>query len=68
MLLSLHDKEPGSLEAMFQTHPLSSKRIAEAKAIIETKHAEHRATAADPSVKELLQMRALLLKTVGGLK
>jgi predicted Zn-dependent protease len=34
VLKSLHETEPSRLEEMFQTHPLSSKRIAEAEQLI----------------------------------
>jgi predicted Zn-dependent protease len=64
VLLSLHDKEAGSLGEMFQTHPLSSKRVARAREFVQTQYAGHRETAADPKANRFRQMRARLLKVV----
>jgi predicted Zn-dependent protease len=68
VLLNLHDKEPGSIAEMFQTHPVSSKRIAEAKEIIRTEHPEARETDADPNAARFRKMRSVLFAAVAGLK
>ncbi len=68
VLLNLNDKEPGSLGEMFQTHPVSSKRIAEATEIIQTEHPEARRTDADPNAARFRKMRSVLFTAVSGLK
>ena len=59
ILKSMHDKEPSSLEEMFLTHPLSSKRIAEAEQLIlddpGTKNASR--DAPDPQEAAFLKVR-----------
>jgi len=47
LLLSLREKEPSKLEAMFSTHPLSSDRVARAKDLIQSNHASARPDAKD---------------------
>ena len=64
ILLNLSDKEPGRLEELMQTHPISSKRIAEAKGMIQKDYASHQQTAADPGKARFMEMRARLLKLV----
>ena len=65
VLLNLHEKEPSKLEELFQTHPISSKRIADATAMIQQDHAAARKTDPDPKAGEFLAMRKLLIDTVG---
>ena len=65
VLLNLSESEPGSLGEMFQTHPLSSKRIANAEAVIQREHPGARPDAPDPGLRRFQNMRALLVKTVG---
>jgi len=64
ILLNLHDKEPGSLEELFQTHPVSSKRIAEAEALIQKEYPRHSRTAADAKKAKFQAMKARLLKAM----
>ena len=61
-LSDLNEKEPGRLTEMFQTHPLSSKRIAEAQAAItaDPAYAQWSKTAADPGADRYRRMKALL--------
>jgi predicted Zn-dependent protease len=61
-LFALHDSEPGSFGEMFQTHPLTSKRINTAKDVIrnDARLSRYSATAPDPNARRFLQMRALL--------
>ncbi|MDY7010960.1 MAG: M48 family metalloprotease [Planctomycetota bacterium] len=67
VLQNLSESESGSLTEMFRTHPLTSKRIAEARDIIEDKHKGFSPSTADPNAARFLQMRSLLLNTVSGL-
>ncbi len=67
VLLNLSKSEPGSMGEMFRTHPLTSKRIAEATDIIEDKHKGFSPSTADPNANRFLEMRRLLLTTVSGL-
>ena len=59
ILKSLHETEPSRVEEMFQTHPLSSKRIAEAEQLIlddpGTKNASR--DAPDPREAAFLKLR-----------
>ena len=59
-LMSLHEKEPGRLGEMFQTHPLTSKRIEEAREFIEDDYSSARRGAADPNAANFLKMRSRL--------
>jgi len=68
ILLGLHDKEPSSLQEMFQTHPLSTKRVAEATEIVQTEYPEARRTDPDPKAARFERMRGLLLRTTPGLR
>jgi len=62
ILLNLSESEPGTLAEMLQTHPLSSKRIAEAKATIEKDYSAHRQTTSDPNKARFTAMKARLLR------
>lgn len=64
ILLNLHESEPGSLEELMQTHPLSSKRIAEVKALIQDKYPAYQATAPDAARGRFLNMKTRLNKVV----
>ena len=59
-LKSLNESEPGILDQMFLTHPLTSKRIAEATNIVKTNHPAAVAAAPDPNVARFLVMKARL--------
>ena len=62
VLYSLHESEPGSLEEMFQTHPLTSKRIEAAKSTItdDEQYSRFKATEPDAQTGLFLQMRKRL--------
>ncbi len=64
VLKNLSDSEPGRFTEMFQTHPLSSKRVAEAEEMIQTdgKLRGYAKDAPDPHAQRFLRMRALLPK------
>jgi predicted Zn-dependent protease len=63
VLLNL-SQEGSSLGEMFASHPLSSKRVDEARQIIEENHPAARATDRDPGEARFQQMRKLLLIAV----
>jgi predicted Zn-dependent protease len=67
VLLNLSESEPGSMTEMFRTHPLTSKRISEAKEIIEDDHEDFSPSKADPNTARFLKMRRLLFSTVSEL-
>ena len=60
VLLDLNEKEPGRLEELFSSHPVSSKRIEQAKALIAENHPDASETETDPYTDRFLKMRALL--------
>jgi len=64
ILLNLSEREPGSLQEMFQTHPLSSKRIAAVKADLASgaMYQGYSQTAADPNTPQFAQMHKRLMK------
>ncbi|HUT02105.1 MAG TPA: M48 family metallopeptidase [Phycisphaerae bacterium] len=64
VLLSLSESEPGAIGEMLQTHPVSSKRIAEARQMIETGYAQYRENVPDPNTKRFLDMRTRLNRAV----
>ncbi len=59
VLLSLSESEGGNLQEMFQTHPLTSNRIQEAKETVATEHPSVSAAAADPHATRFVRMRSL---------
>jgi len=63
VLLNLSE-EGSSLGEMFASHPLSSKRIEEAKAIIAENHPAANPSAPDPGAGRFRQMRSRLLAAV----
>jgi len=66
VLLNMSESEPGTLTEMFQTHPLTSKRIEEAKGIIAADEAlrKYSAAAPDPNEPRFRKMHALLIATL----
>jgi beta-barrel assembly-enhancing protease len=64
ILLKLHEKEPGALEAMFQTHPLSSDRIAAVKAVIaeDAMYRGYSPATPDPNTAQFRGMHQRLMK------
>ena len=67
VLQNLSDREPGALEEMLSTHPLTTKRIDKAREAIEDDHESASPDAADPHRDRFLEMRARLRKAVPGL-
>ena len=65
ILLNLSKTEPGALEEMFQTHPLSSKRIAEAKATIaaDAMYTGFSPDTPDPKTAQFVGMHKRLMKS-----
>ena len=64
VLLNLSEKEPSRLEELMQTHPISSKRIAEAGALIQKEYPTYQQAAPDPAKAKFLEMRTRLNKAV----
>ncbi len=56
ILLAMHEEEPSKLAAMFQTHPLTSQRIEEAREVITDEHPQARSTTTDPNATRMKQM------------
>jgi predicted Zn-dependent protease len=67
VLKDLSEREPGTLEEMFSTHPLPANRIDKAREAIEDDHESAAPDAADPHRDRFLQMRARLRNAVPGL-
>ena len=65
VLLTLQQQEPGRFEEMFQTHPLSSKRIDETKAILtgNAAYGKWASDAGDPNAATFQRMRQTLVNT-----
>jgi len=63
-LARLSESDPGDFGEMFQTHPLTSKRIDRARSIIRAKHGDFSPDSADPNARRFLRMRALLISTL----
>jgi len=67
ILLNLQEDEPGKIGEMLQTHPVSSKRIANTEEIIGNND-EYRSfspNASDPHVDRFAEMHRLLIETMG---
>ncbi len=65
VLKNLAEREPGTFAEMFQTHPMSSKRIRQAEQILRSNtYARWSPTQRDPSEAHFIQMRRLLEDTV----
>jgi beta-barrel assembly-enhancing protease len=64
LLLSLHEQEPGKLEQMFMTHPLTTERVAHVQGILEAE-GKFSASTPDPGAMRFQEMRALLVETTG---
>ena len=69
VLKSLSDSEGSTLTEMFQTHPLTGKRISEAEDTIKDKDEYDRFSRkdTDPNEQRFRRMHALLVRTVPGL-
>lgn len=59
-LQEMHEAEPSRLEEMFQTHPLTSKRIEETRTIVQTQHKSARPNAPDPGIDRFRKIQARL--------
>jgi len=64
ILKSLQDSEPGRIGEIFQTHPLTSKRIENARGIVEKDHPAARGDEPDPNSSQFMTMRQRLTKYV----
>jgi len=65
VLMSLAEREPGTFGEMFQTHPLSSKRIQQAEQILnDNAYATWLPTQRDPNEARFMTMRRLLEGTL----
>jgi len=64
LLLNLSEKEPGSLEEMFLTHPLNSKRVAAIRSEIanDPTYQGHSESAQDPNAARFAGMHNRLMK------
>ncbi|MBS3820640.1 MAG: M48 family metalloprotease [Planctomycetes bacterium] len=60
VLYKMNEQEPGSLGEMFQTHPLTSKRIEEAIAYIEEEYDSAKPDAPDPNAARFRNMQKRL--------
>jgi len=65
-LLEASQSEPGSLGEMFQTHPLTRKRIDRASQQIRTSYRDALPDAPDPNAGKFMKMRDVLAKTLRG--
>jgi predicted Zn-dependent protease len=67
VLKNLSESEGGSLEEMFQTHPLTTKRIDRVRDIIrdDDEYKQYSQSAADPNAARFMEMRQLLIRTMG---
>jgi len=59
-LNGLDQSKPGLLTEMFQTHPLTPKRIEEAQGIVQSEHPTANRAEVDAAAGQFLQMKALL--------
>ena len=66
VLKGLSESEPGSLTEMFQTHPVTSKRIARAKEIIQgdPQYSRFSSSMPDPKADHFAKMHKLLVRTL----
>ena len=67
LLDTMQEAEPGRFQEMFQTHPLSSKRIERARLMLVQDPAyegRYSPAAADPNAQRFEQMRQVLIKTL----
>ncbi len=60
VLYELHEEEPGEFSEMFQTHPLTSKRIEEATEYIEDNYPNYRPDTPDPNAARFISMQKRL--------
>jgi len=68
LLQAMQEAEPSRFEEMFQTHPLSSKRIERARLMLLQDPAyegKHSPTTPDPHTDRFEKMRQVLIETVG---
>ena len=66
VLYNLNESEPGTLGEMFQTHPITSKRIERVREAIQSNddYRGYSADAKDPNRARFARMRAMLVETV----
>jgi len=61
-LYEMHESEPDNLWEFFQSHPLTSKRIEQARKIIREEYPQWSSESPDPHASRFLQMRSRLKK------
>ena len=64
LLQSLSNAERGLFGDFFATHPLTSKRIAEARDIVQKEYSQFSAVTPDPHEQDFMRMRSLLISTL----
>ena len=64
MLQSLSNAEPGLFGDFFDTHPLTSKRIDDARSIVQKDYAQFSPETPDPNANQFIKMRNLLADTL----
>jgi len=57
VLKGLHDSEPGSLGELFQTHPITSKRIERARGVVRSEYPQYSPESPDPKAGRFIKMR-----------
>ena len=66
VLLEMKESESGTFGEMFQTHPLTSKRIDEVRKIVEEDYPSYSPNTPDPRAARFMQMRQLLIQSLPG--
>ena len=64
LLQSLSNAERGLFGELFASHPLTSKRIAEVRDLVQNEYSAFSPTTPDPREQDFVQMRSLLIKTL----
>ena len=64
LLQSLSNAQPGLFGDMFATHPLTSKRIEDARHIVETEYSQFSPNTPDPREQDFMKMRKVLITTM----
>ena len=64
LLQSMSNAQPGLFGDMFATHPLTSKRIEDARDIVETEYSQYSRSTPDPHENDFLKMRKVLITTM----
>ncbi len=59
-LMNLNEKQPGSFTEFFHTHPLTTKRIDEARQYVEDEYGKYSSKTPDPNQADFLEIRSML--------